>query len=436
MSEVQDLLLFAVELQKAIPPDPGKPQSWMTLAGDFYRECMEGGEIRRVFSSAIPMRDRGEFRRSAETLHTLSASYGGGDEPTARTALQKAIEILKAACARPTERGAWRRFPLEQQDDLLPIARKRAFEDELPQAIAEASVDEPLALIATDIDHFKAVNDTHSHSAGDEVLKSVGAAHELVSRGRAKAYRIGGEELVILAPNTTAEEARSLAERLRKLVAQCVVPAIGGSVTLSAGVAVTTDPLNSTLRDDADGALYDAKRSGRNRVVTHGASATPALAVVASAPLVRVEEHPAADARPAGCPADIPADVFLGIRKKCEGEWPDDFRMRLYCETTQFDAYRSLNKPASADPGLSPEATAILRAAAESGEIVLLETDQSGKWVRAGQDDFVDHSDPAVAARHLDALGLLVTRGLARHDTGQLFMLTGPGFEQARAPQR
>jgi diguanylate cyclase (GGDEF)-like protein len=435
MAEAQDLLLFAVELQKAIPADPGKPQAWMTMAGDLYRECMEGGEIRRVFSSAMDMRDRGEFRRSAETLHTLSTSYGGGKEATARAALAKIIEILKSASAKPTERGAWRRFPREQLDDLLPIARKKVFEEELPQAIAQASEEEPLALIATDIDHFKAVNDTHGHPAADEVLKSVGAIHELVCRGRAKAYRFGGEELVILAPNTTADEARALAERIRALVEACVVPAIGGAVTVSAGVAATTDPQCSTLHTHADGALYDAKHAGRNRVVVHGTSPSSALAVAPPAPLVRADEHPSGDARPAGCPADIPADVFAGIRKKCEAEWPDDFRMRLYCETTQFDAYRSLNKPTATESGLTPEATAILRAAAETGEIVILETDQSGKWIRAGQDDFLDHSDPALAARHLDGLALLLKRGLARHDSEQLFMLTGAGFQQGRAPQ-
>jgi diguanylate cyclase (GGDEF)-like protein len=432
MSEVQDLLLFAVELQKAIPPDPALPEAWMMMAGDFYRECIEDGEIRRVFAAAIPMRDRGQFGRAAQTLGTLSGTYVAGDEPTAREAIQKAIEILKAAHARPEERGAWRRFLSEQRDDLLPLARKKVFEEDLPRAISEASRDEPLALIATDIDHFKAVNDTHGHPAGDKALKSVGAMHELVCRGRGKAYRFGGEELVILAPNATVEQALALSERLRRLVAELVIPVIGGSVTLSAGVAVTTDPECSTIHADADEALYEAKRAGRNRVVLHGASATSAMVIAAPGPLVRAGNGPAADARPQGCPTDIPVDTFLGIRKKCEAEWPNDFRMRLYCETTQFDAYRRLNGPASTEDVLGPHAADLLRAAAQSGDILLIETDQVGKWLRAGEKEFVDYSDAAVAASYLEALELLVKKNLARRDSEKLYVLTGSGFERAR----
>lgn len=436
MSEIQDLLLFAVELQKKIPSESAKFRNWMVLAGDLYRECMEDDEIRRVFSAAIPMQDRGGFRRSVETLRTLSTSYGSGDEPTARTALQTVISILTGASARPTERGAWRRFPPEQRDDLLPVARKKVFEEDLPQAIAEASEEEPLALVATDIDRFKAVNDTHGHLAGDDVLRSVGAIHERVCRGRAKAYRVGGEELVILAPNTAVEEARALAERVRELVSQCVVPAIGSPVTLSAGVVVTTDPRSQGLHADADRALYDAKHSGRDRVVVHGAPSTTTIGAATPAPFAREDQHPSGEARPAGCPADIPVDVFLGIRKKCEAEWPDDFRMRLHCETTQFDAYRSLNMPSTEHSSLTPEATVVLRAASETGEVLVCESDQAGKWIRAGHADFLDHADPGVAARHLDGLSLLVERGLARQDSDQLFMLTASGFELARAPNR
>jgi diguanylate cyclase (GGDEF)-like protein len=433
MSEVQDLLLLAVALQTTIPTDPANPEAWVNLAGDFYHECMDGGEIRPTFFAAIPMRNRGEFRRAAETLDAFSHGYQASDESTARAAIKRVIDILKSADARPAERGAWRRFPPEQRDDLLPLARKKIFEEDLPRAISEASRDEPLALIATDIDHFKAVNDKHGHLPGDEVLKSIGAIHELVCRGRGKAYRVGGEELAILAPNTTPEEALALSERLRGLVAGLVIPAIGGSVTLSAGVAVTTDPRSSTIHTDADGALYKAKQSGRNRVILHGASSASAMAIAAPVPLVQGDGGPVLEARPQGCPADIPMDVFLGIRKKCEADWPDDFRMRLHCETTQFDAYRRLHEPTPVGETFGPEATALLRAAAENGEIALLETDQVGKWLNAGREDFVDSSDPAVAARYLDALELLVKLGLARRESSTLFMLTGMGFEKARA---
>lgn len=409
----------------------------MHLAGDFYRECMKDGEIRPTFANLIRMEERGPFRRSVEQINSLSTSYGGENVSALPAALAKIIEILEAAQGRPGSRGAWRASLPEDRAELLPLSRKAAFERDLVQAIAEASPDEPLALIATDIDHFKSVNDKHGHPAGDEVLKAVGAAHELVCRGRAKGYRVGGEELMILVPNASSDEAFALAERLRKSVEGQIMGAIGGSVTLSAGIAIATDPQTTSdrLKADADGALYRAKHAGRNRVEIHGVAAMPSLPLPSPAP---AEDTPGAPAdvaphRPEGCPPDIPPEAFLTIRKKCETEWPEDFQMRRYCETKQFEAYRQLYGSSSSRPTLSPEATALLGAVAQSGELLVMETDQTGKWVRAGSKDFRDGSDPAFAARHLDSLEWLVSAGLARHDTGSLFILTGKGFEVARA---
>jgi diguanylate cyclase (GGDEF)-like protein len=412
----------------------------MLLAGDFCHECMKDGEIRPAFANVIRMEERGPFRRSAELIQSLSTSYGGNSVTELPAALERIIEILEAAQARSSSRGAWRAFLPEDRAELVPLSRKAAFERDLVQAIAEASPDEPLALIATDIDHFKSVNDTYGHLAGDEVLKAVGAAHELVCRGRGKGYRVGGEELMVLAPNTSSDEALALAERLRRSVEGQVIGAIGGSVTLSAGIAVATHPETTSerLREDADGALYRAKRGGRNRVEMHDAAANSSVATPPSAPTPGTSASPtsAPSDRPEGCPPDIPPDAFATIRKKCEAEWPEDFQMRRYCETKQFEAYRQLYGSSSSRPSLSPEATGLLEAAAQSGELLVLETDQTGKWVRAGAKDFRAESDPAFAARHFDALEWLVATGLARRDRDTLFILTGKGFEMARALHR
>jgi len=81
----------------------------------------------------------------------------------------------------------------------------------------------------------------------------------------------------------------------------------------------------------------------------------------------------------------------------------------------------------------APEELDILLGAAERGEIVLLEADQVGKWVRVGSRDFLDQTDPAFAANYLDALESLCSRKLVRHDDGILFVLTSTGFKVARA---
>ena len=133
---------------------------------------------------------------------------------------------------------------------------------------------EPLSLLIVDIDHFKAVNDTHGHDAGDSVLRELAGliqAHGV--RKNDVCARYGGEEFVILLPGTELAEAVQIAERVRHLVEEHAFGYEGRSlpVTISVGVAAS-DPHTATgaeLFKRADGALYEAKRAGRNRVRTH-----------------------------------------------------------------------------------------------------------------------------------------------------------------------
>jgi diguanylate cyclase (GGDEF)-like protein len=125
----------------------------------------------------------------------------------------------------------------------------------------------PIGLIVADIDHFKSINDGHGHAAGDAVLKEV--AYELRKRLRAfdLSYRIGGEEFLIVLPGAERAQALDLAEELRTGIA--AAPWAGQSVTMSFGVSAS-DPGEVFDYDaafkEADAALYEAKRSGRNRV--------------------------------------------------------------------------------------------------------------------------------------------------------------------------
>ncbi len=135
----------------------------------------------------------------------------------------------------------------------------------------------PLSLVCVDIDNFKLINDTWGHSAGDAVIKHLADIMRQTARGSDMTFRIGGEEFVILAANTTLEGAVQLGERLRVAFANqpCTWHDHRINVALSAGVAecrIEWDLL--TLFEHADRGLYVAKRSGRNQVCVYGGTAT------------------------------------------------------------------------------------------------------------------------------------------------------------------
>lgn len=129
----------------------------------------------------------------------------------------------------------------------------------------------PLAAVMLDLDRFKTVNDRFGHAVGDEVLRAFGELCRATLRAEDIFGRIGGEEFVALLPEVESEAATVVAERLREEVEGMVIEAAGGplAVTVSAGVTglAGEDGSLDDLLKRADGALYEAKRAGRNRVV-------------------------------------------------------------------------------------------------------------------------------------------------------------------------
>lgn len=175
---------------------------------------------------------------------------------------------------------AMRRLALT--DELTGVPNRRAVLAELAALLARPDV-HPTSILITDLDHFKGVNDRFGHPAGDEVLKIVSSALREALREPAFYGRLGGEEFLIVLPQTGLAEGRIIAERLRETVAALDlarwVP-IGRSMTASIGVTVSTNGDSpSTMLHRADEALYLAKRAGRNtvRAATPGeVSAAPA----------------------------------------------------------------------------------------------------------------------------------------------------------------
>jgi diguanylate cyclase (GGDEF)-like protein len=153
-------------------------------------------------------------------------------------------------------------------DALTGIYNRRYLEEKLEEYMNLAKRhDRPLSLIMFDIDFFKHINDSFGHDVGDKVLKAIAKAVSENIRNTDIFARYGGEEFVIIAPETTKEDAKTLAEKLRVSMENLYLEE-GVSPTCSFGVVSLEKPdTKETLLKRVDDALYEAKKTGRNKVV-------------------------------------------------------------------------------------------------------------------------------------------------------------------------
>ncbi len=163
-------------------------------------------------------------------------------------------------------------------DALTGLYNRRYLENHLNTLVAEArSSDKALSLLIVDIDFFKAINDTHGHDIGDEILKEFARRLQAGVRGVDLAVRYGGEEFVVAMPDADLSMAYLVGERLRLCIANEPFAVQDGqvrvNVTISVGLAtlMPEDTASETLLKRADQALYVAKRDGRNRVAADAA---------------------------------------------------------------------------------------------------------------------------------------------------------------------
>jgi two-component system cell cycle response regulator len=159
-------------------------------------------------------------------------------------------------------------------DPLTGLYNRRYLDSQVEVLVdTAANRGKPLSLLMLDVDYFKAVNDTYGHEAGDRVLRELANRIRKHIRNVDLGFRIGGEEFVIVLPDTEADVALRVAERLRKAVSSRAFPLSDGKgalpVTISVGIASFASPSDTleTLLKRADEALYKAKRDGRNRVI-------------------------------------------------------------------------------------------------------------------------------------------------------------------------
>lgn len=171
---------------------------------------------------------------------------------------------------------------LAHTDSLTGIANRRGFMEIAEQEATRARRSgEPLSFLMLDVDHFKHTNDTHGHRAGDAVLIRLGELCQLALRGYDTVGRLGGEEFAALLPRTDGEQALAVAQRMRSMIDGSEVLLEQGTrlhFTVSIGVATLAGDLTSidTLQRQADSALYEAKRRGRNRVCVYEAEQSAA----------------------------------------------------------------------------------------------------------------------------------------------------------------
>lgn len=156
-------------------------------------------------------------------------------------------------------------------DPLTGLLNRRAFDD-FGQRMARrrAGLRDAMAMLVLDLDHFKQVNDRHGHEVGDRLLKAFADVSEGSVRPTDQLYRMGGEEFCFVLPNTSLDDAITVAERIRLSFEATAIKTSNGpvSTTVSIGIAVTQIAVNvDVLLAAADAALYEAKARGRNRVV-------------------------------------------------------------------------------------------------------------------------------------------------------------------------
>lgn len=239
---IEDRALVTERLEEAIRGNHGFAFSARIVRPD--------GEIRHVFS-------RGEIDHCGEDGRP--GLFGIIQDITAQVAHEAALHAARLAA----EAAAAQATILAETDQLTGIANRRRTSLALEQAVDAARASgRPVSIAMFDIDHFKQINDTYGHQAGDEVLKRVAADAGGQLRSGDTIGRFGGEEFVIVLPDTPASAAMSVAERVRAAIQA------GGDnpcVTISIGVAEQAPGETcDTLLRRADQALYAAKREGRN----------------------------------------------------------------------------------------------------------------------------------------------------------------------------
>ncbi len=267
--------------------DTGLVASAVRLASSLPAKEIDVSKV-PVFDSATRLRGLASLKviplRTAQKVLgavVLGARRAGAYGPEAVrqlevVAMQAAESIYRARLFEQTER-------LATTDGLTGLLNHRTFQGRLDEHVASAErYGKKLSVILCDIDHFKSVNDTYGHPAGDLVLKAVARTLAKEARGTDLVARYGGEEFAVVMPETDAAGALVIAERIRERIAKLALDTDQGRLQVTMSLGVATFPEDGTkkaaLVERADACLYHAKRHGRNRSVASAVLKAPARA--------------------------------------------------------------------------------------------------------------------------------------------------------------
>jgi diguanylate cyclase (GGDEF)-like protein len=246
------------------------------------------------FAAELPVREKKVYLEAFHLIYPLLVLFMSLNIARARLGLAALVVLLSFVCSSARllvtqhrllqAREALRREA--SRDGLTSLWNRKAILGTLERELLRAERDRsPVGLIMIDVDHFKAVNDSRGHAAGDSVLRVIASGIAAMVRPYDSVGRYGGEEFLIVAPGCGLAETWELAERVRVHVAGCSIMAGGSNVQVSLSLGVATGEASSDIEKllhDADSALYQAKNAGRNRVepaAGHTVTTAPAIPV-------------------------------------------------------------------------------------------------------------------------------------------------------------
>lgn len=256
--------IFAEELAQVVP-----------FAALSYRRTRSGSEFGYLLGAGGPHHCCYNLTLRGQELGSLRLDRRERFRDDELMFIEQAIGVL----IQPL-RNAWRyQDALESAmtDGLTGLGNRRALDDALSNHVEQARrYDQPLSLLLVDLDHFKQVNDTLGHAAGDEILGLVRDRLEAQIRASDQGFRYGGEEFAVILPHTGPEAARKVANRVCAAFREKSVPYDERELSITASVGVATLDGNDDMEqllEAADKALYDAKRGGRDCVRNAGRDA-------------------------------------------------------------------------------------------------------------------------------------------------------------------
>jgi diguanylate cyclase (GGDEF)-like protein len=260
-------------LSPDLAPDPGDIRHLLPDGGArLFGKLAEYHQTRIPYSFEYPvthpdgsehmlkMNVFNEFNREGVRIGLFAVAMDVTEQVQRERALKQARELAIEQAAEAQK--------LAQTDPLTGLANRRASLGWLESMMTcSLEIDEPLAVLMFDIDHFKRINDTFGHQTGDEVLRKVAEIAREQIRAEDLVGRIGGEEFVCILSGVAGREARALAERLCRSIARGTERAACPAATISIGLALLRpgDTVEALMRR-ADAALYQAKENGRNQV--------------------------------------------------------------------------------------------------------------------------------------------------------------------------